>query len=130
MNIYDFLKEKGYTIYKLSKDSGISKTTLYDICSGKSNILDCTIRIILKIANTLDCDINDLINLEPVLYKPAYEQNLPTFLQESIDVIKRKNKKNPLYDCYIEELRSNINVCEVEDLISTEHADYLRKKYL
>lgn len=130
MNINEFLKKKEYTIYRLSKDSCISKTTLYDICSGKSNILDCTIRIILKIANTLNCDINDLINLEPVLYKPAYEQNLPIFLQESIDNIKRKNKKNPFYDCYIEELRSNINVCKVEDLISKDHADYLRKKYL
>ena len=40
MNIDTFLKNKGYTVYRLSKETGISKTTLFDIFSGKSNILD------------------------------------------------------------------------------------------
>ena len=60
MNIDTFLKNKGYTVYRLSKETGISKTTLFDIFSGKSNILDCRVRIIMIIADALDCDIKEL----------------------------------------------------------------------
>lgn len=72
MNLKDILIEKGYTIYKLSKDSGVSKTTLFDIFSGKSNILDCRLGSILKICNTLDISIYDVVNLEPILYNPFF----------------------------------------------------------
>lgn len=44
MTLDDILNEKGDTIYRLSKISGISKTKLFDIFSGKSNILDCRLR--------------------------------------------------------------------------------------
>ena len=131
MNIDTFLKNKGYTVYRLSKETGISKTTLFDIFSGKSNILDCRVRIIMKIAAALDCDIKELINLEPVLYNSVYEENIPSFLKENIAFIKNKrNWKNPLFDCYLDEANSSINVCEIENLISREQADYLRNKYL
>ena len=131
MNIDTFLKNKGYTVYRLSKETEISKTTLFDIFSGKSNILDCRVRIIMKIAAALDCDIKELINLEPVLYNSVYEENIPSFLKENIAFIKNKrNWNNPLFDCYLDEANSSINVCEIENLISREQADYLRNKYL
>ena len=131
MNIDTFLKNKGYTVYRLSKEKGISKTTLFDIFSGKSNILDCRVRIIMKIAEALNCDIKELIDLEPILYNSAYEENLPCFLKESIAFIKNKrNRNNPLFDCYLDEANSSINVCEIENLITKEQADYLRNKYL
>ena len=131
MNIDTFLKNKGYTVYRLSKETGISKTTLFDIFSGKSNILDCRVRIIMKIAAALDCDIKELFNLEPVLYNSVYEENIPSFLKENIAFIKNKrNWNNPLFDCYLDEANSSINVCEIENLISREQADYLRNKYL
>jgi len=131
MNIETLLTNKGYTVYSLSKKTGISKTTLFDIFSGKSNILDCRVRIIMKIADALDYDIKDLIALEPILYKPAYEENLPEFLKANISFIKdKRNKNNPLFDCYLDEANSSINVCEIENLISKEQADYLRNKYL
>lgn len=131
MDISDVLNEKGYTIYKLSKISGISKSTLFDIFSGKSNILDCRLRIVLKLSNALEISINDLISLDPILYNPSYEENLPEFLAVDIKFLKdKRNRKNSLFDCYLEEARSSINVCEVENLISKEQADYLRNKYL
>ncbi len=83
--------------------------------------------IILKICNTLDISIYDVVNLEPILYNPFFEENLPEFLKEDIEFLK---KNNPLYDCYLDETNSSINVCEIENLISKEQADYLRKKYL
>lgn len=131
MNINTFLKNKGYTVYRLSKETGISKTTLFDIFSGKSNILDCRVRIIMKIADALNCNIKELIDLEPILFNPVYEENLPSFLKENIAFIKNnRNRKNPLFDCYLDEANSSINVCEIENLISKEQADYLRNKYL
>ena len=131
MNIDTFLKNKGYTVYRLSKETGISKSTLFDIFSGKSNILDCRVRIIMRIAEALNCDIKELIDLEPILYNSAYEENLPCFLKESSAFIKNKrNRNNPLFDCYLDEVNSSINVCEIENLISKKQADYLRNKYL
>ncbi len=131
MTIQDLLEEKGYTVYRLSKESGISKTTLFDIFSGKSNLLDCRLKNVLKIAKALNVSVEELANLDPILYNPAYEENLPSFLQEDIDLLKdKRNRKKSLYDCYLDETNSSINVCEVENLISKEHADYLRKKFL
>lgn len=131
MTITELLDQKEFTIYKLSKVSGISKTTLFDIFSGKSNILDCRLRVILKLSKALGVSINEFVSLEPVLYNPSYEENLPEFLLEDIKFIKnKKNKNNPLYDCYLDETNSSINVCEIENLISKEQAVYLRNKYL
>ena len=75
--------------------------------------------------------IEELLSLDRTLYNPIYDKNIPLFLSESIENIKKARKKNSsLIDCYLDEVNSSINVCEVENLISKEHADYLRKKYL
>ena len=50
MKFNEMLKNNEYTIYALSKKSGIAKTTLFDISSGKSNIFDCSGRILLKLS--------------------------------------------------------------------------------
>lgn len=131
MTLNDLLEEKGYTIYRLSKESGIAKSTLFDIFSGKSNILDCRLRVVLKICDVLKMSVNDLVNLDPILYNPTFEENLPPFLEKDIKFLKdKRNKTHPLFDCYYDETNSSINVCEVENIISKEQADYLRKKYL
>ena len=53
------------------------------------------------------------------------------FLKEDIKLIKdKRNKNNPLFDCYLQQANSDVNVCEIENLISKEQADYLRNKYL
>lgn len=121
------MNEKGYTIYRLSKISGISKTTLFDIFSGKSNILDCRLRVVSKSSKILGMSIEKIISLEPI-YNPMYEDNIPNFLKK--DILFLKNKKDPLLDCYMDEANSSINVCLVENIISKDQADYLRNKYL
>lgn len=131
MTFADLLLEKNITIYKLSKESGVPKTTIFDIASGKANILDCSARSLLKISKVLKVSIEYLLELDNELYNPVYERNIPVFLGESIDNIKKaKKQKSSLIDCYLDETNSSINVCEVENLISKEQADYLRKKYL
>ena len=131
MTFSDLLINKNLTVYKLSKDSGVPKTTIFDISSGKSNILDCSGRNLLKLSKCLGVSIEDLLNLDQELYNPVYEKNIPAFLAESIKNMKKaKRNKTSLFDCYLDEINSSINVCEVENLISKEQADYLRKKYL
>lgn len=131
MTINDLLIKKGYTVYRLSKESGISKSTLFDIFSGKSNIMDCKVRIIAKIAEVFNVSIEELIKLDPIPYNLAFEENLPDFLLDDIKFIKnKKNKNHPLLDCYIDETNSSINVCEVENIITKEQAEYLRNKYV
>lgn len=131
MTLNDLLTEKGCTIYKLSKDTGIAKSTLFDIFSGKSNLLDCRLRVVLKLSKTLGISIDEIVKLDPIPYNPAYEENLPLFLQQDITFLKdKRNKNNPFYDCYLDETNSSINVCEVENLITKEQADYLRNKFL
>ncbi len=81
MKLDDILNEKGGTIYRLSKISGISKTKLFDIFSGKSNILDCRLRVVSKLSKILGMSIEEIISLEPI-YNLMYEDNIPNFLKK------------------------------------------------
>lgn len=131
MTFSELLIEKKYTTYKLSKKSGVALTTIFDIESGKSNILDCRGRVLLKISQALDTTIEYLLALDQEPYNKPYEENLPLFLDEGIRKLKKyKKKKNYMYDMFLDEVNSSINVSEVENLISKEQASYLRKKYL
>ena len=90
-----------------------------------------SVRNLLKISNTLGVSIEEILMLDPTIYNPSYEKEVPLFLQESLDRLKKaKRNKNSLFDCYLDEVNSSINVCEIENMISKEHADYLRKKFL
>lgn len=81
MKLDDILNEKGDTIYRLSKISGIFKTKLFDIFSDKSNILDCRLRVVSKLSKILGMSIEEIISLEPI-YNLMYEDNIPNFLKK------------------------------------------------
>ena len=131
MKFNELLKQKGYSIYKISKNCNIAFSTLFDIYTGKSKIFDCRGRILYKLATFLDISIEDLLFLEQEKYNISFEEELPLFLSECLNNIKRyRNKKDNFYDCYSDELNSSINVAEIENLISKEQANYLREKYL
>lgn len=131
MYFSELLSNRQLTVYGLSKTSGIAKTTIFDISTGKSNIYDCSGRILMKLARALSITIEELLSLQYDEYNPSFEENVPDFLKESLAQIKKCNKKNnPFLDCYLDELNSSINVCEVENLISKEQALYLRNKFL
>ena len=101
MTFLDLLSEKKTTVYSLSIHSGIPRTTLTDIASGKADILECS-------GKTL----------------------LPGFLLDSINEYRKAIRKDStLIDCYSDQLNSSINVAEVENLISKEQANRLRLRY-
>lgn len=57
------------------------------------------------------------------------EYGLPDWLNESIKAYTENINKN-IWDYLYCELQSDINVAEVENLITSEQAWYLREKYL
>ena len=126
MTFLDLLADKKTTVYSLSQDSGVPKTTLTDISSGKADILECTGKTLLSIAKSLDVSIEDLLSLE----REESKTLLPEFLLDSINEYRKAVRKDStLVDCYSDQLNSSINVAEVEHLISKEQADRLRARY-
>ena len=107
-------------------ESGVPKTTLTDIASGKADILECTGKTLLAISKALKISIKKLLMLE----KEEPKASLPQFLIESIsDYRKAIRTDSTLLDCYSDQLNSSINVAEVEHLISKDVADRLRNRY-
>ena len=126
MTFLDLLSEKKTTVYSLSIDSGIPRTTLTDIASGKADILECSGKTLLAISKSLNVSIEDLLSLE----REEAKTLLPVFLLDSIKEYRKAIRKDStLIDCYSDQLNSSINVAEVENLISKEQANRLRKRY-
>lgn len=61
-----------------------------------------------------------------------YEHGLPEYLQHDLDAYKEGLRTHSsLLDCLWGELYGSINIAATSDgIITPEHADYLRKKYL
>ncbi len=126
MTFLDLLSEKKTTVYTLSINSGIPRTTLTDIASGKADILECSGKTLLAISKSLNVSIEDLLSLE----REESKTLLPGFLLDSINEYRKAIRKDStLIDCYSDQLKSSINVAEVENLISKEQANRLRSRY-
>ena len=142
MNINEILKQTGMTKYRLSKLSGVPHATLNDLCSGKSRIEKCSAETVYKISKTLHVSMEVLIeesisrNNEmkavQIVREESYEYGLPEYLQYDLDAYKEALKKgSSILDCLWGELYGSINIAEINDgIITPEHADYLRRKYL
>jgi DNA-binding Xre family transcriptional regulator len=126
MTFLDLLAEKKTTVYSLSINSGVPKTTLTDIASGKADILECSGKTLLAISKSLHISIEELLSLE----REEAKTLLPGFLLDSISEYRKAIRKgSTLIDCYSDQLNSSINVAEVEHLISKEQANRLRARY-
>ena len=145
MTLQILLEERKITKYHLSKISGVPKTTIIDICSGKSEIARCSARTIQQIARALDCTMEEIMMLdEPSRYnekgfpknKNYLERGLPQYLEISLRNMKNSwklldtGKRDLHWDIYWCELNADINCAEVEQEITFEQAWYLREKYL
>ena len=85
MTIKEIMKDKGISMYRLSKNTGIPYATLNDICNGRARLEKCTAETVYRIANELDITVGAL--LDPILY-PRIE--FETFLREQIEKIAGK----------------------------------------
>ncbi len=146
MTLQLLLNQKNMTKYHLSKISGVPKTTIIDICSGKSVIEKCSAKTVQQISKALGCTMEELMLLEsPSKYdvetnhpenKLFLECGLPPYLQISLENMKKSweiedsGKRDLHWDLYWGELNADINSAEIDQTISTEQAWYLREKYL
>lgn len=143
MNLQTYLDGRKITKYYLSKISGVPKTTIMDICAGRSSLGRCSARTVQKLARALDCSMEDIMELSDEQQedgRPAdggyLECALPEFLQESLQAMREAWRKLDAgeeylhWDCDYCNLQSDINNAEVNQIISKEQAWYLREKYL
>ena len=147
MYFQSLLEQKNISKYQLSKISGVPKTTLMDICSGRSSIDRCSAKTVLLLAKALGCTMEYLMQLDDVknnyeedtglpIDKAYLECEFPLYLQTSIENMKKsweiedQGQKDVCWDLYWCELNADINSAEVDQIISKEQAKYVRKKYL
>lgn len=128
MTLKELINKKNYTIYSFAKESSIPKTTLIDLCNGKTSINKSQAITVKRIADTLGVSMEFIMLLESP-NKDYLELDLPKRLVNSISNFL-ENIDTIHYDIYFCELQSDINVCEVDGEISYNQAEYLRKKYL
>lgn len=134
MIIDDLLAKQNITKYRLAVLAGIPHTTLNDICSGKTKLQKCSAETVYKLAKVLNVSM-ELLTESGILQTErelSYEFGLPEYLQHDLDAYKDGLKDHSsLLDCLWGELYGSINMAEINDgVITSEHADYLRKKYL
>lgn len=134
MIIENLLQKQNLTKYRLAVQAGIPHATLSDICSGKTRLEKCSADTVYKLAKALGVSMELLIKdgIQHTDRERAYEYGLPEYLQHDLDAYKEGLKtKSPLMDCLWGELYGSINAAEITDgVITPEHADYLRRKYL
>lgn len=134
MIIDDLLAKQNITKYRLAVQAGIPHATLNDICSGKTKLEKCSAETVYKLAKVLNVSM-ELLTESGILQTErelSYEFGLPEYLQHDLDAYKDGLKDHSsLLDCLWGELYGSINMAEINDgVITSEHADYLRKKYL
>lgn len=134
MIIEELIIKRRFTKYRLAVQAGIPHATLSDICSGKTRIEKCSAETIYKLAKVLNVPMELLTEagIRQTEREKAYEYGLPEYLKHDLEAYKEGLKNNSgLLDCLWGELYGSINMAEISDgVITPEHADYLRKKYL
>ena len=134
MIIEDLLAKRDMTKYRLAVQAGIPHATLNDICSGKTKLEKCSAETVYKLAKALGVSM-ELLTEGGILQadrERAFEYGLPDYLQHDLDAYKDGLKSHSgLIDCLWGELYGSINMAAIsEGVITSEHADYLRRKYL
>lgn len=134
MIIDSLLKKKNMTKYRLAVEAGIPHATLNDICSGKTKFEKCSAETVYKLAGVLGVPMEMLTEsgIRETERERSYEYGLPAYLQHDLDAYKDGLKnKSSILDCLWGELYGSINMAQITDgVITPEHADYLRQKYL
>ena len=134
MIIENLLERSKMTKYRLALQAGIPHATLNDICSGKTRLEKCSAETVYKLAKALGVSM-ELLTEGGILQaerERAFEYGLPDYLQHDLEAYKEGLKSHSgLIDCLWGELYGSINMAEISDgVITAEHANYLRRKYL
>ena len=143
MSLKEMIEQQHLTRYKVAKMCNIPQSTMRDLCSGKTDIKKVSVETLYKLAKAFSISMEELLlklSIDEKTGKPLdqsyLEYDLPIFLQDSIHQMNESwekidaGKEDSIWDCNWCDLQSSINICEVEQLITSEQANFLRKKYL
>lgn len=143
MSLKEMIEQQHLTRYKVAKMCNIPQSTMRDLCSGKTDIKKASVETLYKLAKAFSISMEELLlklSIDEKTGKPLdqsyLECDLPIFLQDSIHQMNESwekidaGKEDSIWDCNWCDLQSSINICEVEQLITSEQANFLRKKYL
>lgn len=143
MSLKEMIEQQHLTRYKVAKMCNIPQSTMRDLCSGKTDIKKASVETLYKLAKAFSISMEELflkLSIDEKTGKPLdqsyLEYDLPIFLQDSIHQMNESwekidaGKEDSIWDCNWCDLQSSINICEVEQLITSEQANFLRKKYL
>lgn len=143
MSLKEMIEQQHLTCYKVAKMCNIPQSTMRDLCSGKTDIKKASVETLYKLAKAFSISMEELLlklSIDEKTGKPLdqsyLEYDLPIFLQDSIHQMNESwekidaGKEDSIWDCNWCDLQSSINICEVEQLITSEQANFLRKKYL
>lgn len=81
MIIHELLRQNNMSQYKLSKASGVSQSTISDICNGKVAIEKCSMETMYSIAKALNTTLDAIM-------KATEKDRGTTELRDSFDVFK------------------------------------------
>jgi len=131
MDINQLLTNKNMSKYRLSKLTSIPYSTLNDIVSKKTDIMNCSVSTVYKIAQALDVSIEILINTNSnsinLSIQPdfeAFRSNVKQAINDNnpYNFIKYVHKENSIRKLYDEDFYS-----EAFYLLAT--IDYLSRIY-
>lgn len=127
-------KQRGMTRKELAKTSRVTEEIVDKLCDGRTKVTECSALILQAVAEALGVSAeilkDDSVRQEE--RERAYEHGLPGYLQHDLDAYKLGLKEHSsLLDCLWGELYGSINAAQIDDgIITEEHADYLRQKFL
>ena len=134
MKLNTLLKEKEFSIYKLSKLSGVSYSTLNDICNGKTRLEKSSAETVYKISKALDITVEELLENNKKIDFELFKSNVchklksKGYIDFMVDVLESgeirklyndKNYKESLYLLAMLDYLSRLN----EIPICTEYDD-------
>ena len=73
ITLNDTLKNKQMSQYKLAKETGIAASTINNLCNQKTSSIQFD--VLQKICNTLDCNVEDIIQKEEPIDLVSYSDN-------------------------------------------------------
>lgn len=75
MALKELLAERNMSQYRLAKESGVPKTTIVDLCSGKTSVEKCSVYTIYRICKVLGVSMESFVEQERSKYIPLEHRN-------------------------------------------------------
>lgn len=134
MTINELLREEKISKYRLSRVSGVSYTTINDICTGKTRIEKCSAETIYKIAKVFSISMEELIKdaVEEVSESPGefIEHILRDrkYMETYLYIRDEEKKSREILIEFTEEYPGAANGKNVEDILQVAHRKLQNKK--